>query len=184
MLNKEKITNVSDSQVCLNRICCNLFYLSVSSFFAIKARWPQADKANNLKIMVPCPAMAARASPASRGLTDTERSMQSPFERMVYDMTHNERMGNDLLLERRVGFYELRGEIGQGNFSHVRLGIHALTHGEGNGLYFIQIVFFCCCRNSSIHPSIPSFRLLINSVHPSSQVHPSIYPEDLFSGLS
>ncbi|CAL8308152.1 unnamed protein product [Lota lota] len=42
-------------------------------------------------------------------------------------MTHNERVGNDLLLERRVGFYELRGEIGQGNFSYVRLGIHALT---------------------------------------------------------
>ena len=155
-------------------------------FLQLKRDGHRQDQANNLKIMVPCPAMAARAShsEASRGLTDTERSMQSPFERMVYDMTHNERMGNDLLLERRVGFYELRGEIGQGNFSHVRLGIHALTHGEGNGLYFIQIVFFCCCRNSSVHPSIPSFRLLINSVHPSSQVHPSIYPEDLLSGLS
>ncbi|CAL8395886.1 unnamed protein product [Boreogadus saida] len=79
--------------------------------------------------MVPCPAMAAKAlsAPASPGLTEAERRMKSPFERMVYDMTHNERMGNDLLLERRVGFYELRGEIGQGNFSHVRLGIHALT---------------------------------------------------------
>ncbi|XP_034531467.1 serine/threonine-protein kinase NIM1 isoform X2 [Notolabrus celidotus] len=51
----------------------------------------------------------------------------SPFEKVVYDMAHNERIVNDLTLGRRVGFYELRGEIGQGNFSTVRLGIHTLT---------------------------------------------------------
>lgn len=55
---------------------------------------------------------------------------QSPFERLVYDMAHNERVANELLLGRRVGFYELRGEIGQGNFSTVRLGIHALMKGQ------------------------------------------------------
>ncbi|KAM9848908.1 serine/threonine-protein kinase NIM1 [Aulostomus maculatus] len=60
-------------------------------------------------------------------LTEAERMRQSPFERLVYDMAHNERMVNDLMLGRRVGFYELRGEVGQGNFSTVRLGIHALT---------------------------------------------------------
>uniref|UniRef100_A0A665VBZ5 non-specific serine/threonine protein kinase n=1 Tax=Echeneis naucrates TaxID=173247 RepID=A0A665VBZ5_ECHNA len=42
-------------------------------------------------------------------------------------MAHNEKIINDLTLGRRVSFYELRGEIGQGNFSTVRLGIHALT---------------------------------------------------------
>lgn len=30
---------------------------------------------------------------------------------------------------RRIGFYKIRGEIGCGNFSHVKLGIHALTKG-------------------------------------------------------
>ncbi|XP_018528887.1 serine/threonine-protein kinase NIM1 isoform X1 [Lates calcarifer] len=60
-------------------------------------------------------------------LTESERMAQSPFERVVYDMAHNEKIINDLMLGRRVGFYELRGEIGQGNFSTVRLGIHALT---------------------------------------------------------
>uniref|UniRef100_A0A3B5AZ18 non-specific serine/threonine protein kinase n=1 Tax=Stegastes partitus TaxID=144197 RepID=A0A3B5AZ18_9TELE len=34
---------------------------------------------------------------------------------------------NDLTFGRRVGLYELRGEIGSGNFSQVRLGIHDLT---------------------------------------------------------
>ncbi|XP_075340472.1 serine/threonine-protein kinase NIM1 [Odontesthes bonariensis] len=52
---------------------------------------------------------------------------QTPFERVVYDMGHNEKIVNDLMLGRRVGFYELRGEIGQGNFSSVKLGIHSLT---------------------------------------------------------
>ncbi|XP_070817081.1 serine/threonine-protein kinase NIM1 [Chaetodon trifascialis] len=60
-------------------------------------------------------------------LTEAERMRQSPFERVVYDMAHNEKIVNDLMLGRRVGFYELRGEIGQGNFSTVKLGIHALT---------------------------------------------------------
>ncbi|CAJ1060511.1 serine/threonine-protein kinase NIM1 isoform X1 [Xyrichtys novacula] len=60
-------------------------------------------------------------------LSEAERMRLSAFERVVYDMAHNERIINDLTLGRRVGFYELRGEIGQGNFSTVRLGIHDLT---------------------------------------------------------
>lgn len=73
------------------------------------------------------------ATPALSALpqiTEAERMRQTPFERVVYDMAHNEKIVNDLILGRRVGFYELRGEIGQGNFSTVRLGIHALTKGQ------------------------------------------------------
>ncbi|XP_013869673.1 serine/threonine-protein kinase NIM1 [Austrofundulus limnaeus] len=60
-------------------------------------------------------------------LTEAERLKQTPFERIIYDMAHNEKIINDLMLGRRVGFYELRGEIGHGNFSTVKLGIHSLT---------------------------------------------------------
>ncbi|KAG9350708.1 hypothetical protein JZ751_024597 [Albula glossodonta] len=42
-------------------------------------------------------------------------------------MAHNERVVNEIMLGRRIAFYELRGEIGTGNFSTVRLGIHSLT---------------------------------------------------------
>lgn len=45
-------------------------------------------------------------------------------------MSHNERVINDVMLGRRVAFYELRGEIGTGNFSQVKLGVHELTKGE------------------------------------------------------
>ncbi|AWP11074.1 putative serine/threonine-protein kinase NIM1-like [Scophthalmus maximus] len=71
--------------------------------------------------------LASAAACAFPQLTEAERTRMSPFERIIYDMAHNEKIVNDLMLGRRVGFYELRGEIGQGNFSTVRLGIHALT---------------------------------------------------------
>lgn len=63
-------------------------------------------------------------------LTPEQRMRQTPFERVLYDMNHDQRVVNDLILGRRISFYELRGEIGCGNFSHVRLGIHALTKGK------------------------------------------------------
>lgn len=63
-------------------------------------------------------------------LTAEQRMKQTPIERVVYDMAHNERVVNDIILGRRISFYELRGEVGTGNFSHVKLGIHALTKGK------------------------------------------------------
>lgn len=55
---------------------------------------------------------------------------QTPFEKAVYDLAHNQKLVDDLTFGRRIGFYELRGEIGSGNFSQVKLGIHDLTKGE------------------------------------------------------
>lgn len=74
--------------------------------------------------------------------------MQSPFERLLYDMAHSERVANDLMLGRRFSFYELRGEIGQGNFSTVRLGIHALTKGLKPFCVFHLIFVFCTQLNT------------------------------------
>uniref|UniRef100_A0A3B5AE36 non-specific serine/threonine protein kinase n=1 Tax=Stegastes partitus TaxID=144197 RepID=A0A3B5AE36_9TELE len=61
-------------------------------------------------------------------MTDDEKAMQrTAFGKALYDLTHSEKVMNDLTFGRRVGLYELRGEIGSGNFSQVRLGIHDLT---------------------------------------------------------
>nr|XP_019937015.1 PREDICTED: serine/threonine-protein kinase NIM1-like isoform X2 [Paralichthys olivaceus] len=100
---------------------------------AIKARlWPKQksskisnDEPQKEEKVIKPPAPATKC--ALPQLTQAERLRQSPFERIVYDMAHNEKIVNELMLGRRVGFYELRGEIGQGNFATVRLGIHALT---------------------------------------------------------
>lgn len=45
-------------------------------------------------------------------------------------MLFDGRVVRELTVGRRIGFYKIRGEIGCGNFSHVKLGIHALTKGK------------------------------------------------------
>uniref|UniRef100_UPI0037E92DFF serine/threonine-protein kinase NIM1 n=1 Tax=Semicossyphus pulcher TaxID=241346 RepID=UPI0037E92DFF len=61
-------------------------------------------------------------------LTEEQEVMQrTALGKAFYDLSHSERVMNDLMFGRRVGLYELRGEIGSGNFSHVRLGIHDLS---------------------------------------------------------
>uniref|UniRef100_H3CM17 NIM1 serine/threonine protein kinase n=1 Tax=Tetraodon nigroviridis TaxID=99883 RepID=H3CM17_TETNG len=54
----------------------------------------------------------------------------TPLERLNLDMCQDERVVRELTVGRRIGFYKIRGEIGCGNFSHVKLGIHALTKGK------------------------------------------------------
>lgn len=63
---------------------------------------------------------------------------QTPFEKAAYDITHNQKLVDDLTFGRRIGFYEVRGEIGSGNFSQVKLGIHDLTKGEKQFQKFIN----------------------------------------------
>ncbi|XP_040926135.1 serine/threonine-protein kinase NIM1 isoform X2 [Betta splendens] len=88
------------------------------------SRKAQDEPPSGEKPARPPASAAARAVPQ---VTEAERMRQSPFERAVYDMAHNQKIVSDLMLGRRVGFYELRGEIGQGNFSTVKLGVHVLT---------------------------------------------------------
>lgn len=52
------------------------------------------------------------------------------FGKALHDLTHSERVIDNLTFGKRVALYELRGEIGSGNFSRVRLGIHDLTKGK------------------------------------------------------
>ncbi|KAH0627917.1 hypothetical protein JD844_008488 [Phrynosoma platyrhinos] len=51
----------------------------------------------------------------------------TPFEKLTLDMSQDEKVVKELTLGKRIGFYRIRGEIGSGNFSQVKLGIHSLT---------------------------------------------------------
>lgn len=49
----------------------------------------------------------------------------------------------EVTLGRRIGFYKLGKELGAGNFSKVKLGVHVLTQGQCNLCLFISCLIFC-----------------------------------------
>lgn len=65
---------------------------------------------------------------------DSKQRRLTPFEKFTLDLSHDEKMVKELALGKRIGFYQVRGELGNGNFSQVKLGIHSLTKGRLRGL--------------------------------------------------
>uniref|UniRef100_A0A3Q3WLM4 non-specific serine/threonine protein kinase n=1 Tax=Mola mola TaxID=94237 RepID=A0A3Q3WLM4_MOLML len=51
----------------------------------------------------------------------------TPLEKLTTDMCKDDNTIKELIIGRRVGFYKVRGEIGCGTFSRVKLAFHALT---------------------------------------------------------
>ncbi|XP_035246275.1 serine/threonine-protein kinase NIM1-like [Anguilla anguilla] len=51
----------------------------------------------------------------------------TPLQRLNLAMCQDEKTIRELAVGRRLGLYKVRGEIGRGSFSSVKLGIHALT---------------------------------------------------------
>ncbi|XP_051957098.1 serine/threonine-protein kinase NIM1-like [Xyrauchen texanus] len=76
---------------------------------------------------VPQPTQTEQQTRKVPVLTPEQRAKQTAFERVIYDMSQNDHVINDIMLGHRIAFYELRGEIGTGNFSQVKLAVHALT---------------------------------------------------------
>jgi hypothetical protein len=71
--------------------------------------------------------------------SDTNDSKQSSFEKLVDDLKNNPAYRKEIALERLIGFYRIGSEIGIGNFSQVKLGLHLLTKGlEKNLKYFLS----------------------------------------------
>lgn len=76
---------------------------------------------------------AGAAQDCSDAPTDEEgppRRRLTPLEQLNLEMCQDDRVVREITIGRRIGFYKVRGEIGCGNFSHVKLGIHALTKGS------------------------------------------------------
>ncbi|KAG7270653.1 hypothetical protein CRUP_032172 [Coryphaenoides rupestris] len=51
----------------------------------------------------------------------------TPLQRLTRSMCEDEKVIKELMIGRRVGFYRVRGDIGYGTFSRVKLAFHALT---------------------------------------------------------
>lgn len=66
---------------------------------------------------------------------------QSLYERIRYDLQHDQKVNQEVRLGKRVGFYKLKGHLGTGNFSKVKLGVHLLTTGKKSSLLrLVQLV--------------------------------------------
>lgn len=59
----------------------------------------------------------------------TKERRLTPFERLSNDLSNDQKCLKEITLGKRIGFYRIRGELGSGNFSQVKMGIHALTKG-------------------------------------------------------
>lgn len=74
---------------------------------------------------------AATASARSlSSVCDEDGEERTPYDRVLYGLHHDPRWLKEVTLGRRVGFYRFRGELGQGNFSTVRLALHQLTRDK------------------------------------------------------
>jgi len=70
----------------------------------------------------------------------------SAYEKALLDLSHDKKLERDLAVGRQIGFYRIRGELGSGNFSQVKLGVHILTRGEVlmiDGRKINQMIHFC-----------------------------------------
>lgn len=66
---------------------------------------------------------------SEEGPEEEEEAIQrpTPLQKLTQDMCKDERTIKELIIGRRVGFYKVRGEIGYGTFSRVKMAFHALT---------------------------------------------------------
>ena len=61
--------------------------------------------------------------------------MRRSYKANLYFLViHNSR---EIELGHRVGFYTVKGNLGKGNFSTVKMAIHSLTQGE----HFWNLIF-------------------------------------------
>ena len=61
---------------------------------------------------------------------ENEELALSAYEKLSRDLSSDQKFLKEITLGKRIGFYRIRGELGSGNFSQVKLGIHALTKGK------------------------------------------------------
>ena len=66
----------------------------------------------------------------STTLYETTLKPRSLYESLQSGLDASPRVRQEVALKKRVGFYKLRGQLGVGNFSKVRLGVHLLTNGK------------------------------------------------------
>ena len=89
---------------------------------------------SNSRVILVQPAPAESSVLPAMGHSEVNNSnyhkiLVSPYEHQLHQLEHDPRTNKEVLLGKRVRFYHIKGTLGTGNFSKVRLGIHLLTKG-------------------------------------------------------
>lgn len=70
------------------------------------------------------------AAAVSVSFAKDQKKRLTAYEKLLYDSQHDMRFKAEEKAGRRIGFYRIRGDIGLGNFSRVKLGLHLLAKGK------------------------------------------------------
>lgn len=62
--------------------------------------------------------------------TGTKDVALTPYEKLTRELQYDEKVSKEISTGRRIGFYRIRGDIGSGNFSQVKLGYHCMAKGK------------------------------------------------------
>ena len=64
---------------------------------------------------------------------------RSLYQSLKRTLESSPKVKQEVAMKKRAGFYRLRGQLGAGNFSKVRLGVHLLTNGMFCKLHWKRI---------------------------------------------
>jgi serine/threonine-protein kinase NIM1 len=84
------------------------------------------------------------AAAVSLSFAKDEKKRLTAYEKLLYASQHDMRFKAEEKAGRRIGFYRIRGDIGLGNFSRVKLGLHLLAKGKE---YLFLTESFCYNRD-------------------------------------
>lgn len=104
--------------------------------------------------------------------------MMTPYEKIAKCISQNDRWRRELTLGRRIGFYRIRGDVGSGNFSQVKVATHSLTGGKWWNTHTLEHFLFY-----SFTVLLCSVTVLFSSVTVSTASSTMSIPPHLFSSF-
>lgn len=75
----------------------------------------------------PSSALSVSSRPGSVSSNIAPQPPLTPWQRLQQELNDPEKVLKEVTLGKRIGHYKLRGNLGTGNFSVVKLGVHILT---------------------------------------------------------
>jgi len=73
---------------------------------------------------------APSATDVNVSFAKDEKKNLTPYGKLLYDSYYDARFKAEENAGRRIGFYRIIKDIGLGNFSLVKLGVHLLAKGK------------------------------------------------------